>query len=87
MLLAFPVGLIVGPVTAIVGAFIGIGLVYLMGMLLRIEEWDFLRLFRPAAYGYLAEGADPHAWGASTVIDEPGTLLVWLDAASGARAS
>jgi phosphoglycolate phosphatase len=31
-----------------------------------------------AAYGYLAEGDDPAAWGADAVIDQPLAILDWL---------
>jgi phosphoglycolate phosphatase len=32
-----------------------------------------------ALYGYLPEDADPHAWGASGVVDSPSGLIRWLD--------
>lgn len=32
-----------------------------------------------ALYGYLPEDADPHAWGASGVVDSPLGLVRWLD--------
>ena len=32
-----------------------------------------------ALYGYLPEDADPHAWGASGVVDSPWDLVRWLD--------
>ncbi|MDX1434132.1 MAG: HAD-IA family hydrolase [Gammaproteobacteria bacterium] len=33
------------------------------------------------SYGYIADGDDPRAWGADTIIDAPEDLLAWLDAA------
>lgn len=32
-----------------------------------------------ALYGYLPKDADPHAWGASGVVDSPSGLVRWLD--------
>ncbi len=32
-----------------------------------------------ALYGYLPKDADPHAWGASGVVDSPWDLVRWLD--------
>jgi len=32
-----------------------------------------------ALYGYLPKDADPHAWGATGVVDSPSDLIRWLD--------
>jgi N-acetyl-D-muramate 6-phosphate phosphatase len=34
-----------------------------------------------AAWGYLGQGESVHDWGADAVIDEPGSLLKWLELA------
>ena len=35
-----------------------------------------------AGYGYIGDGPPPRAWGADAIVDEPGGVLHWLDAAN-----
>lgn len=34
-----------------------------------------------AGYGYIGDGAPPRAWGADAIVDEPGGVLAWVEAA------
>jgi hypothetical protein len=51
-------GIVAVPIAAIIGSFIGAGVLYLVGLLVRPPNWDFMQLYRALAHASIVSWVD-----------------------------